>query len=549
MSRFKRVFSAYFAVILLISGVAVQTNAQRRNEREVRDIVRSLRSRIDDFQYNLTYQLRSNSADQDEVIEIERSLRGLNDRINSFETNLDRRRENRDDVSRILDAARNVDNYLNLNPQNRRIENEWVNVRSLLDRLSAAYNITGNQSGANSDYQNNNRSANNYPQTTNRNAGNNFVLTGTYRLDVSRSENTRDIIADNNIANDSQRRDLEEKLQSPEQIAIDVRGNQVILASSNASPISFIADGTTRNESANGRTIRVRAALRGQELTVSSLGGETDYTVTFASIDGGRSLKVTRRITTDYLNQTIFADSVYQKSDDIARLGINGNQNVNQTANQSGNSSTDDEVYSSSDSNDRAGSNNYPNSNYPTTSNARRGDYIVPNGTIITGILENEINTKASQNNDRFRMTVQSPNQFRGATVEGYISGLTRSGQVSGRSQLTFNFERITLRNGQTYDFAGFLQSVTDQNGKNVRVDTEGAAKGDNQTTETVKRGGIGAGLGAIIGAIAGGGKGAAIGAIIGGSAGAGSVLVLGKEELELKQGSSITVQASSPLR
>jgi hypothetical protein len=364
-----------------------------------------------------------------------------------------------------------------------------------------------------------------------------------------RSENTGDIIADSNIANGSQRRDLEEKLQSPEQIAIDVRGNQVILASSNASPISFVADGTTRNETANGRTIRVRAALRGQELTVSSLGGETDYTVTFTSIDGGRSLKVTRRITTDYLNQTVFADSIYQKSDNIARLGINGTQNTNQTTSQRGDASADDEAYSSSDQNDRYGSNNYPNNNYPTTSTVRRGDYIVPNGTIITGILENEINTKASQSGDRFRMTVQAPNQFRGATIEGYISGMTRSGQVSGRSQVTFNFERITLRNGQTYDFAGFLQSVTDQNGKSVRVDAEGAAKGDNQTTETVKRGGIGAGLGAIIGAIAGGGKGAAIGAIIGGSAGAGSVLVLGKEELELKQGSTITVQASSPLR
>ncbi|HEY0428529.1 MAG TPA: YMGG-like glycine zipper-containing protein, partial [Pyrinomonadaceae bacterium] len=78
---------------------------------------------------------------------------------------------------------------------------------------------------------------------------------------------------------------------------------------------------------------------------------------------------------------------------------------------------------------------------------------------------------------------------------------------------------------------------------------TEGEAKGDSQTKETVKRGGIGAGLGAIIGAIAGGGKGAAIGAIIGGGAGAGSVILTGKEELELKQGSSVTVEASSPNR
>ncbi|MDQ3713761.1 MAG: hypothetical protein M3388_16285 [Acidobacteriota bacterium] len=173
----------------------------------------------------------------------------------------------------------------------------------------------------------------------------------------------------------------------------------------------------------------------------------------------------------------------------------------------------------------------------------------MPNGTILTGILEKDINTKVSQNNDRFELVVQSPNQYRGAIIEGHISGVSRSGKVSGNSQITFNFERIRLSNNQTYDFAGFLQSATDENGKPVKIDTEGTAKGDSQTKETIKRGGIGAGVGAIIGAIAGGGKGAAIGAIIGGSAGAGSVIVQGKDDLQLKAGSSITVQASSPNR
>ncbi len=167
----------------------------------------------------------------------------------------------------------------------------------------------------------------------------------------------------------------------------------------------------------------------------------------------------------------------------------------------------------------------------------------------MTGILEKGIDTKVSQSNDRFEMVVQSPNEYRGAIVEGYISGVNRSGKVSGRSQITFNFERITLSNGRTYDFNGFLQSVTDENGKTVRVDTEGTAQGDNQTTETVKRGGIGAGIGAVIGAIAGGGKGAAIGAILGGGAGAGSVVLQGKDDLQLKPGSTITVQTSSPIR
>jgi len=127
----------------------------------------------------------------------------------------------------------------------------------------------------------------------------------------------------------------------------------------------------------------------------------------------------------------------------------------------------------------------------------------------------------------------QRAEEFRGAIIEGRLAGLNRSGKVSGRSQISFNFETIRLTNGQTYDFAGFLQNVTDAGGKTIKVDAEGTAQGNNQTKETVKRGGIGAG----------------IGAVIGGSAGAGSVYVQGKDDLELRRGSSITVQSSSPIR
>ena len=271
------------------------------------------------------------------------------------------------------------------------------------------------------------------------------------------------------------------------------------------------------------------------------LGGDNDYTIIFTPIDNGNSLRVTRQITTNYVRQTVFAESIYKKTDTVARLDNYDN---------SSGGYSDDDGYSSNDAGNNR--NNYPNNNrnnYPTTQTGRTGTFIVPNGAILTGTLENDVNTKVSQNNDRFRMTVQSPNEFRGAVVEGYLSGIDRSGKVSGRSQITFNFERIRLANGQNYDFAGYLQSATDEKGETVKVDNEGVAKGDDQTKETVTRGGIGAGIGAIIGAIAGGGKGAAIGAIIGGGAGAGSVVLQGKDDLELKSGSTITVQSSSPIR
>jgi ferric-dicitrate binding protein FerR (iron transport regulator) len=110
---------------------------------------------------------------------------------------------------------------------------------------------------------------------------------------------------------------------------------------------------------------------------------------------------------------------------------------------------------------------------------------------------------------------------------------------------VTFNFERITLRDGRAYDFAGFVSGVRDHMGKEVRVDNEGTAQGDSQTRETAKRGGIGAGLGALIGAIAGGAK----GAVIGGGAGAGSVIVGGRDDVRLMPGSTVTIEAASPVR
>ncbi len=546
-------FSAYLLMSLMVGGMFVSANAQKRNDRDTRDIVRSLRSKIDDFQYNLTYQLKNNSADQSEVAEIDGDLRDLTAKINDFENNLDRKRENRDDVSKILDSAQTVSAYLDQNRQNRRFQTDWTSINNLLNRLAVSYNVQANGGGYNNqtggNYPNNNQS-----RQTNSNS---YGLTGTYQLDVSQSDKSADVIADTSVENDDQRRDLQNKLDAPEQIAIEVRGNQIRLASSNSPQSSLNADGRDLTTTgANGAQIRLRATLNGQQLTVTGDDGATNYSATFVSENNGQTLKVSRRITTDYLDQTVFADSVYRKTENIARLDIGNNSGTTRTdvysKNDQNNNSTNDNNgnYSTNDSTDRNGSNNQPNNgNYPPTANRRTGSFVVPNGTIISGILNNDINTKLSQNNDRFKMTVQSPDEYRGAVIEGYIAGINRSGKVSGRSQIAFNFERITLRSGQTYDFAGNLQNIKDLSGRDVKVDAEGTAQGGNQTKQTIKRGGIGAGIGAVIGAIAGGGTGAAIGAVIGGGAGAGSVIVQGNNDLELKQGSSITVQASSPLR
>lgn len=391
------------------------------------------------------------------------------------------------------------------------------------------------------------------------NAQNN--LTGTYELDTSRSDNVQEIVDEalNNNSNvpnrDEAKQDLQEKLEAPPSLALQVRGNQAIIASTMTQQITFSADGQDRMQTLpDGSSMRIRTTLRGQQLTVSSLIDNKDYTITFTSIDNGRNLKVTRRMTTDYLSQTVFTESIYTKTDAVAKFDIFDNQNNSSTNTTSGNypdPNTNDP--NANDPNANNPNTNNPNpprttgTNPPVTRTAKTGQYIVPNGEIITGTLEHLVSTKISQNNDRFKMRVTGPNQYRGAIVEGYISGIDRSNRNPvGNAKITFNFETIRLANGQVYDFAGFLQSVTDASGNDVKVDAEGSAS-KSQTKKTATRAGIGAGAGAILGAIIGGAKGAIIGAGIGAGGGAGSVALENKGDLELNVGSALTIQSSAP--
>jgi len=518
----------------MMIGLTGLADAQRRNDRDIRDAVRSLNSKIEDFELNLRDQLQSSSTDNGRVASVSEDIRELRDTVRRFQDNFDGRRENRDDVKDIVAAARRVDQFVLNTSQNRRVQDDWTGVRKQIDRLGTNYGVTASWTSQQPDPQGVNgypsvqpATTPVYPQANTQNVG----LSGTYNLDATRSESIDDIVADTNLGTE-QRNDLKEKLVAPNQIAIDIRGSQVTFATTNAPPVTIFADGRDKVEqSPTGKTIRLRATLRGEVLIVSSLGGETDYTITFTSVSNGQGMKVSRRITTEYLRQTVFAESVYNKTSSVAGLGIKRGAIADPTGGYS--------------DNDQPG--NIANSGSPATVTTRPGNYLVPNGTRITGILENEINTRISQNNDRFRLTVQSPDEFRGATVEGYISGVGSSGKVTGRSNVTFNFERITLRNGQTYDFAGNLNDIRTADGKTVTIDNESTAKGGSQTNQTAKRGGVGAGIGALIGAIAGGAKGALIGAVIGGGAGAGSVVVQGSDNIRLMPGSTISVTSSSP--
>ncbi len=300
---------------------------------------------------------------------------------------------------------------------------------------------------------------------------------------------------------------LASRLESPDEIAIELRGRDVTLASSRAPQISFTADGVERVETMpNGRTMRARATLSGDQLIVSSTGDrDTEFNVTFNPIDNGRRLSVTRRVYVQNLTRPVVVQSTYNRTSDVARFDINPSPST------------------------------YPN-NYPATNT----DFIIANGERVIAVIDSDLSSASAREGDRFTATVREPHQHEGAIIEGHVSNVQRSGRVTGRSQMTLNFDTIRLRDGRSFRFAGLLESVRNAQGDTVRIDNEGSVRDDNQTNKTVQRTAIGTAVGAIIGAIAGGGKGAAIGAIVGAGGGAGSVYVQGRDDLELLRGTEI---------
>ena len=188
--------------------------------------------------------------------------------------------------------------------------------------------------------------------------------------------------------------------------------------------------------------------------------------------------------------------------------------------------------------------------NAQTTPRLRRGvrrttvtRAVVPVGTNLKVRLEDTLSSKNSRVGDRFTATVIDPSRFDEGTVTGHISSIRKSGKIKGRTSMNLAFDSIRLRDGRSGTLHGYVTRVYGEG--SGRADNEGGVESGSRTKQTVKRGAIGAGAGAILGAIVGGGKGAAIGLLIGGAGGAGSLAVQGSKELKLESGTEMLVHVT----
>ncbi len=488
--------------------VLPQQNVYIGSDTQIRNLFASIESRTNLFKQQISRNLNNSNIDgtyrEDSINTMVANFESATNRLRN---NFSSRRSTTDDVQDVLNRAVPINSFVANNRLSNAAEASWNQIRTDLNTLAGYYRVSSNWNTT-VITPGGGQWGGGYGNFDSR-------LTGTYRLNVGQSDNVTTMV-DRAIVNaqyqtntrDRMRTNLERRLRSPETLTFEKRGQTITMSSANGQTVTLEADGVSRTEtSPNGRSVTTTVVANNRELTITYDGDRTnDFYITFTPASNGQ-LRVTRRVYLENNAETITVSSVYDKTSQTPDWNTVGG---------------------------------------PVYTGGATGGFIIPNNTGMTATLDTPLSTRTVRDGERFSMTVNSPSQYNGAIIEGTVDG-QRSGVVSGRATMSLNFQTIRMRDGKTYTFAGIVEQVRETNGNVINVNNEGTIRDRSQTTTTATRAGIGAVLGAIIGAIAGGGSGAAIGAGVGAGAGAGTVVLQGRDNLELATGSQFTITATAP--
>lgn len=168
--------------------------------------------------------------------------------------------------------------------------------------------------------------------------------------------------------------------------------------------------------------------------------------------------------------------------------------------------------------------------------------YTIPSGTTLHLKLNEELGTQNSKVGDRFTATVATALRAQngalvvpeGSTVHGTVTALKESDNATEQAAIRLNFDRITV-NGRDYPI-------------DARIERADVQQSGETRSETIKKAGIGAAAGAVLGAIIGDGD---LGNILGGAAlgaAAGTVVSLGMGDVNasLPAGTDVTIRLNN---
>ncbi len=182
-------------------------------------------------------------------------------------------------------------------------------------------------------------------------------------------------------------------------------------------------------------------------------------------------------------------------------------------------------------------------------------EIVVPDGTVISVVLNSFLNSKSTQVGDSFYADVVYPiwlNQRlvipKGSTIRGTVTEVVRPGRVKGKGRIAVRFDDILLPNGVKRTLNATFKGIHGPGSEKIdrKTETVDAGSSKGQDTGTV----VGtAGEGAIIGALSAGGKGAAIGSGAGAAVGLATVLFSRGKDLLLEPGTQFDLELKQPLK
>jgi len=162
----------------------------------------------------------------------------------------------------------------------------------------------------------------------------------------------------------------------------------------------------------------------------------------------------------------------------------------------------------------------------------------VPEGTALDVVLNQFISSGDIRSGDSFEATLATPIVVDGKTViphdvlvRGHVVDAEGSGRLKGVAHLDLTLDSLQA-NGTSYDLQ--TNHVT--------------RTGENHNKRNGELIGGGAGIGALIGGIAGGGKGALIGGAAGAGAGTGTAAYTGKKDIRIPAETHLSFRLSRPL-